>query len=238
MPVHVLLLLHVLDLSAAAAASGPISASEGATLRRSLGLGHDTECIEPPPPLRGDLSSRRAPTNHVKYLGLDGLTDATTSSWTNLGFIRPSPRETDSLMEGRGMVNETLLDEYVEAGYDIFLSMQTVTDKILRSHSPEQWATAWTGPNATVGGLWNRSVAKLAAQKKLIGVYFGDELLGGGLAVSNLTALFKLVKAVWPEAITYYNEEWTPINAPAWRDSEGVPFGKVPDSLDWISYDF
>jgi hypothetical protein len=74
------------------------------------------------------------------------------------------------------------------------------------SHSPlcpEKWAAVWTGPNATVGGLWNRSVAKLAAQKKLIGVYFGDELLGGGLTVSNLTALTKMVKDVWPDGITY-----------------------------------
>ena len=31
---------------------------------------------------------------------------------------------------------------------------------------PERWQAAWTGPNATVGGLWNNSVAKLAEKKK------------------------------------------------------------------------
>lgn len=35
---------------------------------------------------------------------------------------------------------------------------------------------------------------------------------------SNLTALFDMVKAVWPDGINYYNEEWTPLNDPTWRD--------------------
>mgnify|MGYP004207566521 CR=1 FL=1 len=73
---------------------------------------------------------------------------------------------------------------------------------------------------------------------KLLGYYVGDELLAQGVSVSSLAAVFDVLKETWPNATTYYNEEWTPINAPAWRDSEGAPFGKVPDSLDWISYDF
>ena len=37
----------------------------------------------------------------------------------------------------------------------------------------------WTG-NETVKGVWNTSISKLAQEKKLLGVYVGDELLGGG----------------------------------------------------------
>ena len=72
----------------------------------------------------------------------------------------------------------------------------------------------------------------------IMGLYIGDELLGCGVLVSELTAIFELCKAVWPEGITYYNEEWFPLNDPTWKDKSGQPYGKVPDSLDWISYDF
>ena len=34
-----------------------------------------------------------------------------------------------------------------------------------------------------------------------------------------------------------YNEEWFPINDPTWKDKTGQPYGKVPATLDWISYD-
>ena len=119
----VLLLQVILSLHGRAGCSAGPAASEigPATLRRSLGRGRDTKCIEPPPPLRDrDLSAHRksgapAPA-HVKYLALDGTTDTTTSSWTNLGFIGPSGTD--------GTVNETELDQYLAKGYDMFLSMQ------------------------------------------------------------------------------------------------------------------
>jgi len=236
--------LLVLMASAAHASleEGPLA------LRRSQGRGRDNpKCIEPPPPLRGDLSAQRksgeAAPSHLKYLALDGSTDTAQSDWTNLGFIGPTPA---------GIVNETELQTVLDLGYDMFLSMQGITvqtciwgtnAEVVHSvastppspfksterrpataHSPlcpERWQAAWTGPNATVGGIWNNSIEKLAKEKKLIGVYLGDELLGGGLTVSNLTAITKMVKAVWPEGIVYYNEEWTPFNDPDWKDSEG-----------------
>ena len=70
------------------------------------------------------------------------------------------------------------------------------------------------------------------------GVYVGDELLGGEITVSNLSSIFEYIKQGDPSLITYYNEEWAPINDPEWRDAVGEPFGKLPTSLDWISYDF
>ena len=54
-----------------------------------------------------------------------------------------------------------------------------------------------------------------------MGLYIGDELLGCGAQVAELTAIFELCKAVWPEGITYYNEEWAPVNDPKWHDKSG-----------------
>ena len=104
-------------------------------------------------------------------------------------------------------------------------------------HCADKWRQAWFG-NATVGGVWNTTVKRLADEKKIIGVYVGDELLGGEITVSNLSAIFGYIKEGDESLITYYNEEWAPINDPAWRDSVGEPFGQLPVSLDWISYDF
>ena len=59
------------------------------------------------------------------------------------------------------------------------------------------------------------------------------------MIISNLTAIFDIIKATWPSGIVFYNEEWTPLNDPTWRDPTGAPYpDKIPDSLDWISYDF
>ena len=66
---------------------------------------------------------------------------------------------------------------------------------------------------------------------RLLGYYVGDELLAQGLSVSSLTAVFDLLKETWPNATTYYNEEWSVINDPSWRDKDGKPYVIVPDSL-------
>ena len=59
------------------------------------------------------------------------------------------------------------------------------------------------------------------------------------MIISNLTAIFNIIKATWPSGIVFYNEEWTPLNDPTWRDPTGAPYpDKIPNSLDWISYDF
>ena len=155
-------------------------------------------------------------------------------------------------------INETLLDAYNAAGYDVFINMEVEITNQARQDGPpwgfnalEAWKAAWIGPsigcyngtagggcyNGTTGGIWNNSVAALAAAKKIKGVYFGDELLGGGWSVSNLTEIITMVKDTWPEGVTYYNEEWEPINNPEWTDGDGQPYGKVPPALDLISYD-
>ena len=248
------------------AAGGATAQQTGATnhlLRLSEGRGLDSECIEPPPPLRGDLSAHRnankAP-KHLKYIGLDGSTFPNESSWTNLGMWSGT--------------NVSSLQAQLDLGFTVLLSMHgSVVENCIwhvnsdvvstvsgspRGRFPrreelqqqrrrgggstsrdgrcvERMQAWWTGPNATSGGYWNTTIEPLAKSKKILGVYMGDELLGGGIPVSNLTALFDMVKAVWPDGITYYNEEWTPLNDPAWRDPMNESYGVVPASLDWIS---
>ena len=101
-----------------------------------------------------------------------------------------------------------------------------------------KWRAAWYGPNASTGGVWNSTVKRIAAMAphqsnrgRLLGYYVGDELLAQGLSVSSLTAVFDLLKETWPNATTYYNEEWSVINDPSWRDKDGKPYVTVPDSL-------
>jgi hypothetical protein len=39
-------------------------------------------------------------------------------------------------------------------------------------------------------------------------VFLGDELLGAGVNVTELTIAANTVKRDWPNAIVYWNEEW------------------------------
>ena len=222
----------------------------------------------PPPlerALLGSASRRNAAAapSHVKYLGLDGSTDLNESSWTNLGFW--SGANTTELqtqldagfsvlasMHGQVVtnciwhVNSDLVHAISSAPRAKYprreeLQQQRRGEGTSRAHDGkcvERMKAWWTGPNASAPGYWNTTMEPLVKQKKLLGVYFGDELLGGGVPVSNLTALFDMVKAVWPDGINYYNEEWTPLNDPDWKDSTNASYGVVPASLDWISYDF
>ena len=241
-----------------------VTTAGGMPLRASRGRGLETGCTEPPPPLQGDLSGHRAAARapaHLKYLGLDGAAGAAdTDSWTNLAFWGGT-NETE-LQWQRDHGYSVLLSIFGDVVQNcIWASNSEVTHAVADrpktkfrravsvpsggatlsahdGHCIDRMQAWWTGPNSTAGGVWNSSVAQLVKENKLLGVYVGDELLGGGITVSNLTAIFDMVKAVWPTSIVYYNEEWTPLNDVNWTDSAGQPYGKVPDSLDWLSYDF
>jgi hypothetical protein len=39
----------------------------------------------------------------------------------------------------------------------------------------------------------------------------GDELLGQGITVAELTTAADTVKRDWPEGVVYWNEEWDPV---------------------------
>jgi len=55
-------------------------------------------------------------------------------------------------------------------------------------HCVDRMRAWWTGPNATTGGVWNSTVKALADSKKLLGVYVGDELLGGNMVSRTIIA--------------------------------------------------
>ena len=55
-------------------------------------------------------------------------------------------------------------------------------------HCVDRMRAWWTGPNATTGGVWNSTVKALADSKKLLGVYVGDELLGGNMVTRTIIA--------------------------------------------------
>ena len=254
----------------------------GAATRPSLGRGRDAPlhvlqanrthpCIEPPPPVldldaatSASYSAAPPAPKHLKYLALDGYWGGKdTDGWANLAFL---PLLDDGHRRGPG-VNETAMEERLAQGYDLLLNAPThawcpATSPPYNStnlHCADNWRRAWFG-NSTVGGMWNSTIKKLADEKKIIGVYVGDELLGGDITVSNLSSIFDTIKEDWPEGVTYYNEQWDVFNDPTWRDGEynnadygfqwststetycallsaavGKPYGKLPMSLDWIS---
>lgn len=210
----------------------------GAATRPSLGRGRDAPlhvlqanrthpCIEPPPPVVLDLDAATSAISaappapkHLKYLALDGYWGGKdTDGWANLAFL--------PLLEPYAGVNETAMEERLAQGYDLLLNAPThawcpATSPPYNStnlHCADNWRRAWFG-NSTVGGMWNSTIKKLADEKKIIGVYVGDELLGGDITVSNLSSIFDTIKEDWPEGVTYYNEQWDVFNDPTWRDGE------------------
>lgn len=169
---------------------------------------------------------------HSNYPG-----GADTDGWTSLGYIGfVNPKLPV-------FINETELEERLRSRSTMMFSAHgiTVTACIQGAHEGkcfDKWREQWVG-NATHGGIWNTTIKRLAAQKKLIGVYVGDEILGSEVVSQrNLTAIFELIKATWPTGVVYYNEEYDVLKNGHFVDSEGVPWKGPPAALDWISFDF
>ena len=172
-------------------------------------------CIEPPPPIGNGFTAAAAavaaspPPKHLQYLGLDGDAGGDdTKGWANLAFLPLAGSEG----QGPG-VNETAMNERLAQGYDLLLDAGGITVvqcewttnlDVVRTvagspprpfvndvdappksfHCADKWRRAWFG-NSTVGGVWNNTVKRLADEKKIIGVYVGDELLGGEITIST-----------------------------------------------------
>ena len=97
----------------------------------------------------------------------------------------------------------------------------------------EQWQERWK--------IVHAYIQPWVAKGVLSGVYFGDELMGQGLPLSNLTAAVKLVRATWPSAVLAYNEDvctmMTGFNQQAERVSVD-PNWRLPSELDYFSVDY
>eukprot|EP01052_Picozoa_sp_SAG31_P037010 SAG31_NODE_4704_length_3021_cov_4.117043_4_plen_229_part_00 len=191
-------LLNLVLVAAAAFDSSPKASSHRLAdlrLRASQGLGRDTKCVEPPPPLRNidsgsSLFTSETAPSHLKYLGLDGGVGDDVS-WSSWGFMSP----------GSGW-NTTRLERQKANKVAMMVNFQGITIPQC-SGNATCWRRLFIGPNATVGGLWNTTIEPAVKKKLIMGLYIGDEILGCGMLVSELTAVFDLCKAVWPEGITY-----------------------------------
>ncbi len=65
-----------------------------------------------------------------------------------------------------------------------------------------------------------------------------DELLGAGINVTELTIAAQTVKASWPGAVVYWNEEWGPVVQNSSWPHPASALHSIPHAIDWISLDF
>jgi hypothetical protein len=73
------------------------------------------------------------------------------------------------------------------------------------------------------------------------GVYFGDELMGQGLPLTNLSAAVKLVRSTWPAAVLGYNEDFDTMASGFTGLNESIsedPHWQLPAELDLFSVDY
>ena len=97
-----------------------------------------------------------------------------------------------------------------------------------------------TGDNYTLLAHWksnwlNASISfePFISNMTALGFFLGDELVNGGLPLSDIGRMADTVKNTFPNAIVYYNEAYDPFIG------KGCPvsYSKVPDSIDWFSVD-
>ena len=131
-----------------------------AGLRASQGLGRDTKCLDPPPPLRDPsltaaAAAADAAPSHLKYLGMDGgVGDDKTlgypgTPWVSLGFMGPdvAPYGTSASW------NVTRLRHQKKVGVAMLANMQGLTMGCPGPGNFTCWRKAFLGPNETVGGM-------------------------------------------------------------------------------------
>lgn len=100
---------------------------------------------------------------------------------------------------------------------------------MLRPDYQAGWADMWHGSGA---------LSALSANQTVMGVFLGDELLGAGINVTELTIAAETVKASWREGIVYWNEEWGPVVQNSSWARPASALHSVPHAIDWISLDF
>ena len=97
---------------------------------------------------------------------------------------------------------------------------------------PDQWQKRWR--------IVLEYIRPYIRNNTLSGVYFGDELMGQGLPLSNLTAAVKYVRSSWPTAMLAYNEDVCAMTGYS-RTGDPVsddPNWRLPTDLDFFSVDY
>ena len=138
-----------------------------AGLRASQGLGRDTKCILPPPPLddpslTAAAAGADAAPAHLKYLGMDGAVgddkaaaDKAGTPWVSLGFMSP---DTTVRPDGTVPWNLTRLRHQKAKGVAMMANMHGFTTGSDCNYNYTCWHKGFIGPNATAGGLWNNTI--------------------------------------------------------------------------------
>eukprot|EP01052_Picozoa_sp_SAG31_P010172 SAG31_NODE_548_length_14222_cov_10.926574_10_plen_246_part_00 len=123
-----------------------------AGLRASQGLGRDTKCLDPPPPLRDPsltaaAAKAGAAPSHLKYLGMDGAVGDDRAlgypgtPWVSLGFMAPGTAW-----------NLTRLRHQKANGVAMMANMHGFTTGSGCMYNYTCWHKGFIGPNATAGG--------------------------------------------------------------------------------------
>jgi len=159
--------------------------------------GASTGATPPPPP-------------HLQYMTYYGCEPATQAGHTNLCITHNSSLLIDAqAAQMAGMLQVT---------WAFFRNaVPPRTGLQLREDYKDGWDAAWSGSSWSSGcdGVWSARpcvpLRNLSISGVAMGVFLGDELLGAGVNVTELTMAAESVKASWPTGVVYWNEEWGPV---------------------------
>jgi hypothetical protein len=158
----------------------------------------------------GASTSATPPPPHLQYMTYYGCEPATQAGHTNLCITHNSSLLIDAhAAQMAGMLQVT---------WAFFRNaVPPRTGLQLREDYKDGWDAAWSGSSWSSGcdGVWSARpcvpLRNLSVSGVAMGVFLGDELLGAGVNVTELTMAAESVKASWPTGVVYWNEEWGPV---------------------------
>jgi hypothetical protein len=142
-----------------------------------------------------DANVMLLPASHLKVMTFYGCWPSEQAGHTNLCISKNKTVLVEASGYGtKGMIEVTWL----------FFRNAIAPRKglMLRDDYAAAWAEGWS----TAGGI-----EELSKNGTIMGVFLGDELLGAGVNVTELTLAAETVKRSWPNAVVYWNEEWGPV---------------------------
>jgi len=164
-------------------------------------------------------SSNRSASNGPKYLMFYDYDPVDQTGWTNMGFTRVASQVTQ--------------------GYPLGFKSMFIVDFLFFAQDPSSQHLVLV-PNfqANWDAAWSGYLQNLAQNYGLIGVFIGDELLWQGLSVDNLSVAAATVRATWPNATIYWNEQWKTVVEGTNIFGERVDMPQIPEWFDWVSMDY
>ena len=169
--------------------------------------------------LKSDDDVSPAGTGHVKYMTYYGCVPAEQHAHANL-CISTS--------------DATLIEAHSFGMH----GMKTIDFLLFRSAiAPRHGLMLRQDYLAIWNDLWTGGLQAMSANKTVMGVFLGDELLAAGVNVTELTLIADAVKASWSAAIVYWNEEWAPVVYNSTYMPRSSALNIMPANIDWLSLD-